>query len=640
MDLAELTAYALERYQIREERRWADFPGLSVLCDPSTGKYAALLMRQWDENRGEELQLCDIRCGAEVLREFSGDWLCAPFRMKGSDWVGVRPRRAPDPEEVFRLLDRALELRTQRGYILVLDHSVLPAESRYQDTALPRRSPQPERAAEPKRSAPVPQGRETRSPIPARLKQMRRLTDGYSGSVQQTCRDFYVQGKFMEDYEDDVPWRGDFRQYFPTYEDLTLQQLRGYFTWRTHVRRGEYERVPASLAYIYIYELLNGIGADSPEDSLAKLAAFEKGFLDTGYGDQRIRGNLRRWMPELAVVSGLPPETVRQYADPELLRMDGALAALRRPEKHTDGEVFNALCLLGSEKLADSPIARVPEGRGVRLMAEIWRKAAAEYREQGSTLFTLCFGSRRTLRWHPLENAVYWVRKPPEVRECVLDECRTYLYQNGAWREKCYHKQHFEKQMLGQLLHEAERRLRLYLKAGRTLLEKPGEAWAAPYIEAALEADRQAALEAARPKVVIDFSGLDRIRQDAGITRDSLLTEEDLRESAEPSEAPAPAPVSAPAPPPEAAGPEPPASGPSLPLDDTLLQLLRMLLRGEPVRPWLDRRRLMATVAADALNEALFDELGDSAVDCDGEDITLIDDYRGDLLRLLGGEET
>ena len=47
MELSELAAYAEEKYHIREEHKWAEFPGFSVLADPRTGKWAALLMRQW-----------------------------------------------------------------------------------------------------------------------------------------------------------------------------------------------------------------------------------------------------------------------------------------------------------------------------------------------------------------------------------------------------------------------------------------------------------------------------------------------------------------------------------------------------------------------------------------------------------------
>ena len=44
MELSQLTAYAQLKFHMREQRPWPDFPGFSVLADPVTGKWAALLM--------------------------------------------------------------------------------------------------------------------------------------------------------------------------------------------------------------------------------------------------------------------------------------------------------------------------------------------------------------------------------------------------------------------------------------------------------------------------------------------------------------------------------------------------------------------------------------------------------------------
>lgn len=46
----------------------------------------------------------------------------------------------------------------------------------------------------------------------------------------------------------------------------------------------------------------------------------------------------------------------------------------------------------------------------------------------------------------------------------------------------------------------------------------------------------------------------------------------------------------------------------------------------------------MASVAADAINEALFDEIGDNVLESDGSGITLVEDYREELLQMLGGK--
>jgi hypothetical protein len=665
MDISELTAYAEEKYHISEQFRRRQFSGggelrITELCNPYTGKPAAVLLRQWDEDDGEEVQLCDLKCGHASLRRFSEPWLTAPFRMQGADWVGIRFDDRTDPETVFRLFDDAMKAGQARGYTITLGSMHPAQETKYRDTPLPPpaarkpkatpQAPEPEQltlqglidkamaAAEALahtftlgleareteyRDTPLTGARREASQAPEKLREMRRLYDHKDHSFRGTCKNFYVQGKFMEDYEDDAPWNGELRLYFPTYHDLRLEQLRGYFTWRTALRRGEFRPICTSLAYLYIYELLNDIGAEDAADSLRKLREFEAGFLDSGIGDGSIRRNLRRWMLEKAVVSGLPPEAVREYADPETLRRDAALAALRDPKTRTDEEIFDALVVLGGSRLSNSPAARSEEGRS--LFARVWRLAAAQYREEGKSLFTRCFGGCRSHRWDPLANAVYYQREKPAAETLWLNEVRSYTCNGGTWSEKCYQERSFDKKLLEGLLHEMERQLRLYLDLGRRLQEKPEEAWAAPYVEAVIEEDRQAKAEAAKKKVTIDLSGLEQIRRDSLVTRDSLLTEEDLREAEEASQA-APAPE------------EREAEIPALPLDPEQRQLLILILQGKPAAPWLAEKRRMPTVEVDAVNEALFDEIGDSVLEWDGNEITLVEDYREDVLRLLGGK--
>ena len=45
----------------------------------------------------------------------------------------------------------------------------------------------------------------------------------------------------------------------------------------------------------------------------------------------------------------------------------------------------------------------------------------------------------------------------------------------------------------------------------------------------------------------------------------------------------------------------------------------------------------MPSVAADAINEVLYDELGDVAVLCEDDTLSLVEDYEEDILQLLGG---
>lgn len=89
MELAELVAYAKEKYRIEEQRKWADFPGFSVLCHPQTGKWIALLMRQWDTETGTEIERCDLKCGGDSLARYQRPYLAPSIRMRGSKWISI-----------------------------------------------------------------------------------------------------------------------------------------------------------------------------------------------------------------------------------------------------------------------------------------------------------------------------------------------------------------------------------------------------------------------------------------------------------------------------------------------------------------------------------------------------------------------
>ena len=525
-------------------------------------------------------------------------------------------------------------------------------------------------------------------PIPEQIRRMRNLYQYGNGTFKQICKNFYVQGKFMESYEDNEPWNGSLNSYFIlTYHSLSLAELRGYFTWRTELRKGNYQDHCGGFVRIYLDELINGIGAASAEESLRKMQEFEKVFLGAGFGryeNRNLRENLHQRMLGFAVLNNIPPEVARKYIDGRLLERDAGIEILHNPEKFGDQEVFNALCTFGGKKTSESKLIRQQGAEAIRLFAAVWRLASAQYRKNGKTLFYLCFGDRKELRWYPLEYTLYYNPKKQKETIYELNPSRSYRFTQGEWYISTYQIYYFNKQILADFLHETDRRLRLYLKAGHSLKERQEAAWGVPYIESIIEEDRQAKIEAARPKITIDFAGLDKIRQDSLETQGSLLTEEDTQDTPAPAaaqggksaaslaavdgenrtavetakntgtaestgdisaakgikaakrytEAASAVQTSVSA----KAGTESPAvlpSGVSTPLNDTQVRLLRMLLHGEPVQGLIAAQHGLPHVIADSINEALFDYIGDNAVDCDGETLTLVEDYRDEIAKIV-----
>lgn len=627
MELSELAKYAREKYHIEEQHKWPDRPGVSVLCDPDSGKWLALLMQQWDTDTGRMVQRCDIRCGQTSLMIWKYDCVRRPFRMKGDKWAGVVMEDCTDQHIVFELFDSAFSLLRSRGYTIVLDYAPAPetvtSKSPWGGSLLPASSGSffdSSDGASFKSSFDSSYEYARPDSIPAKIFEMISLYEYGSESFGRKCHNFYRQGKFMEDFEDEASMTVSCRRYFTTYHDLNITQLRAYFTWRKYVRRGIFNPIPTSLAYLYLYELLSGIGAGSPEDSLQKMEDFERGFLDSGIGDSAMKENLHRWMFEFAVINGLPSEIARQYEKPEDLTLDRSLSALKNPQAQTDEALFEALSQLSRKKIGQSPVLSKDPQRGKRLFARLWRIACAEYAKGGRNLFAECFGRRRVLSWKPLSNAVYWRESRPADTEWEPDSCRTYRCRDGKWKVSCYDPSAFDKEKLDALLHEADRYFRRYFKTGRYLRAKEEEAWATPFAEKAAREEIRAQERAKHPEITIHFSSLDRIRQDAAVTRDSLLTEEETAEIAETAEA-------------EPAA-EPVCRGRQS-QESKNVTILRKLLNGESADDYIKEHHLLASVVADEINEAMFDEIGDSVLECDGRTVTVVDDYREDLAKLL-----
>jgi hypothetical protein len=243
--------------------------------------------------------------------------------------------------------------------------------------------------------------------------------------------------------------------------------------------------------------------------------------------------------------------------------------------------------------------------------------------------FTLCFGERKEYPWRPLSNAIHYEEQARPAGSFVLSPCRSYSCRCGVWTETRYDPLAFDKTCFQALLHEADRQLRRWLKTGRYLREKKDEAWAASFVRAVIEAEEEARREAARPRVTLDLSGLERIRRDAIQTRDSLLTEAELEEES---------------PPQTETKAEPPAQVEALPeyegLDALHVKILCKLLQDGTADEIMQEKHLMPAVVADTINEAFMDEIGDSILECDGGSVTLVEDYRGDLEQILGGTAT
>ncbi len=455
--------------------------------------------------------------------------------------------------------------------------------------------------------------------IPQKIWEMMKLYEYGDGSFGQQKKNFRRQGEFMKDFEDDYHgWSGVCMLYSPSYHDLSVGQLRKYFTWRTAARKGKFSPIEPPFAYLYLYELLCGIGTGSPEEGFRKMEDFDRSFpdfSDYGFGKKLLQKDLKQWMFEFAVIHSLPIDTISQYADPFMLASDTYLSILRKPALKKDDEIFLALSFFAEKDLFLSPLVTENGSRGKHLFAELWKCVSVKYDECGLDFFTECFGQIYTIKWHPLFNALYHDDCADSDKECRIDECRRYFCKNGVWYEEYFEKMMFDKEKFYALLHEGERVFRKYLKIGKALRKKPDESWATQYAEAVVAADKKAEIEAKRPKINIDLSGLDKIRSDAAVTRESLLTEEEIEDEIE-SDTTA-------------------ENNENGLLDKIHTEILRNLLKTGSADEYIKAAHLMPSVVADTINAALFDEIGDNVIECDGKTLAIVEDYVEEVEKLL-----
>ena len=634
MKLAEMIEYARDQYGLTEETRWtAAEPGVTVLCDSVTDEWVAVLIRKWDREADETIEMFDIRCDPSSPLIDHAAYISSPFRMRRQGWVGVRLDWRAEREVVFALLDQAVRSQKERGAAIVLDSPAeimkSPGSRTFLDTPLPHPgNPFVQQA----------------DMVPDRIREMLRLYDHTDMSFAGKCRNFYRQAVFMKDYEDNVSWgRGEIRRYFPTYHDLSIRELRGYFAWRTSVRQGSC--LPACYVYaeIYFYELLNQIGTDSPEESLEKMQAFLDMYAEQNRGDFNL-GPMKTWMLDFSVIHALPVERIQPLLEGEEWRKDRMRGVLQAPEKEDDETVLNALLAFGDARQGRSPVLQNHHEIGARLFAWSWRLALREVPD----LFDSFFGRLQEMPWHPLDSAVYWERRKLEPSVCVLTPCRTFLYRDGGWMQQVRMPTKTQWKKFAGFLREADRQFRLYLKTGNYLKAQTEDAWAAPFIQQAIGKVRKEKEEAERPKLVLDLSRLNGIRRDAEVTRDSLLISEEAEEKDQAQNEGKKAPAAKDSP--EAGSPVSEAAfvpvlsdtgeqyheACSVSLTSVQKEILRRLLAGESVRTVLSAQHLMPSVTAEAINEAFYEEIGDSVMEEIDGDLGLIPDYLEDVRRLLG----
>ena len=470
--------------------------------------------------------------------------------------------------------------------------------------------------------------------MPPQYAEMKKIA-GDTSIFNRPMEIFYRQAKLMEDFEDTYDYRGSFFRYFPTYQAMTDGQLRGYFDWRTRVRRGEWPQTSLSFVYVYIYELLNQIGVANPAEGFEKLQALWQHYK----GDSSLDRNMEMWLTDYAVYYGLPMEKLEGVNNRDL---ENALALLRN-ENTEDGPMFEALCLLSSYDIQKSRFYKQYPEDTAAVCCRVFRDLSEYYKKnRRQTLCDKYFGPVAKSRYHMFVSAVFAPRQPHPDGEYTVGPLTKYVCRGGEWWREGFYGKAGKSHDLGIMMKSVDYVMRQSQNYPYPLRSAEHPHYLHEQIKTVVTEYYEEKRRAERPEIKVDLSKLTGIRLAAATTRESLLTEEERDDLAEEMPVlPSPA---------ENAVPETPAvcdekaaegdgteTAPAcdLPLNETEQALLIALLTGKPFGDLLRRAGQMLSVVTDSINEKLFDEFYDTVLEFDNETPVIVEDYREELARRL-----
>lgn len=409
-------------------------------------------------------------------------------------------------------------------------------------------------------------GRQMQNFLPDQYRKMREISrwqddpKGGAGRWLSEAELFYRQGLLMADFEDDCPYNGTFKSYFPTYNAMSDRQLRGYFTWRARVRRGTVEETSTSFAFLYLYELICGIGVDNPLDGFNKIKAFWDAYRAFEPGIDRFA---RVWLQDYAVFHELDPKLLR---DSKTVMFDNALIELRRaardlapapapsgqapkrrknseptlplpPDEAREERLMAAINALSTYNLNNSRLDR-SHHRDLRHVAcAVYVRMARYYDTHRKTgIVASLFGEETAMPYTMFASAVFFAPNRHEDCEYRLDPIHIYRCQNGFWECMRIHGSRQKSSKLGEMMRACDQRLRLALDPAHPLKEEKVPKYLAKIIDDEIVAWLSWDAAHQPVKIDIDLSQLGHIRSAAAQTREALLIDEE-REDGAPVEA-------------------------------------------------------------------------------------------------------
>ncbi|WP_018750780.1 TerB N-terminal domain-containing protein [Paenibacillus sanguinis] len=329
---------------------------------------------------------------------------------------------------------------------------------------------------------------------------------------------FVHKGKELEHVTEDTAEFVPFHTYWPTYDEMQPSQLKWYLFWRGEVRAGRYPDTDLSYLFVYLYELIHGIGWADPSEGYTQIERVWQAYRERY---PKLDNYSREWLYDFALIFHLDQAPV----NPPLTKLPRSLSMeLKELEWQRK---FSAHTLELSWELLRLMIDY--EAEKSRYYIEQGRKSLRHYAPRIVTLvdgfLTKTKGSRLLDLFVPRERKVSRYL----FRSAVYDHS---LY--GRTREVTvlpYSEHPPLRAYLTHLVRFTENKLReLDGYKGRlkgVTVEPDIDKLISRYLQTEFTQRQQEEARARLPKVKINAAKLRKLKQESDEVRDMLLSEEE-----------------------------------------------------------------------------------------------------------------
>lgn len=384
-----------------------------------------------------------------------------------------------------------------------------------------------------------------------KIREMRKLEETTRNNyIVKRCAEVTMirQGEFMKDVTDDFPRRVFCALPRPIYAAMSNSQLRTYFSWRTDWQLGIFEPIDKPYILLYCYEVMNKIGFDSSDSAFSELLLIWDKLQDkTDY----LKHCLPRWIKDFYAFNRVTVP-LPSFSDDDI--QNGAIAEIM------NGGYKNKLGYLAENSTYNIK-------NSIYLTAEtepllngaceaVLKELETHFKKYGIELSSiLCGKMKKNFFWEPFHDALTDLDRMDGFQPTVIDPFERYSVKRG---EPALENFEFSpsKHIIGYILKSVEARLRKRTGFSHALSPKTDmfkneisnrgklrEAVTDPEFEQIipnavdiwcrqngvgkpLKNEKLAADNYVIPKVEIDISKLDAVREQAELNAARLIIDE------------------------------------------------------------------------------------------------------------------